>query len=222
MLRFLTAADVLSIVNACFGLLAMLAVVSGLLVWAFVFIVLALLADGLDGIVARRLGSGQVGEYLEAMADTVSLTIAPLVFVYGVYVVSQPLAWQLLLVVGMVVFVFCSMTRLSAFHLLKEQQVFVGLPASASTIVVISLAILGPLWFPVWVLVAVLILLGLMKVSSLPFPKLGRRLTVVACVVILVSLVLVLWRSEIGALLLLVWVLVYILAGALLARRYPV
>jgi CDP-diacylglycerol--serine O-phosphatidyltransferase len=213
---------VLSIVNACFGLLAMLAVVSGLLVWAFVFIVLALLADGLDGIVARRLGSGQVGEYLEAMADTVSLTIAPLVFVYGVYVVSQPLAWQLLLVVGMVVFVFCSMTRLSAFHLLKEQQVFVGLPASASTIVVISLAILGPLWFPVWVLVAVLILLGLMKVSSLPFPKLGRRLTVVACVVILVSLVLVLWRSEIGALLLLVWVLVYILAGALLARRYPV
>ena len=192
MLRFLTAADLLSILNACFGLLAVLAAFSGQFTLAFVLILLALLADGLDGIIARRFGSGQVGDYLEAMADMTSLTIAPLVFLYGVYSAAslQPLVFALLLA-GMLFFLFCSATRLSSFHLLKEKEVFVGLPASASTILLISLGMLGSRWFPPVIILAVLVLLGLMKISSLPFPKLGTRLLAVASLVILSALILV-------------------------------
>jgi len=219
MLKVLTVADVLSILNACFGLLAMLAVVSGEFSWAFVLILLALLADGLDGVVARRLGSGQVGEYLEAMADLVSLTVAPLVFVYGVYVYHGLQLFELvLLVVGMVFFLFCAATRLAAFHLWKDEAVFVGLPASASTILLICLSSL-PGWFPPLVMVAILVLLGIMKVSSVQFPKLSTRLAVVASIIILVALVLTLVKSIYGSLLLLVMILVYILAGSVIARN---
>ncbi len=220
MLRFLTAADLLSILNACFGLLAVLAVFSGQFPLAFVLILLALLADGLDGVVARRFGSGQVGDYLEAMADLTSLTIAPLVFLYGVYTATSlnPVVFALLLA-GMLFFLFCSAARLSSFHLLKEKEVFVGLPASASTIIVISLGMLGTTWFPPLVIVAVLVLLGLMKISSLLFPKLGNRSTVVASLVIITALALVILLRIAGPLLLLVMILVYILAGPFLARK---
>ena len=220
MLRFLTGADLLSILNACFGLLAVLAVFSGQFPLAFVLILLALLADGLDGVVARRFGSGQVGDYLEAMADMTSLTIAPLVFLYGVYTTTSlnPLVFVLFLA-GMLFFLFCSATRLSSFHLLKEKEVFVGLPASASTIILISLGMLGTEWFSPFVIFVVLILLGLMKISSLPFPKLGNRLSVVASLVILSALIFVVIQNIAGPLLLLVMILVYVLAGPFIAKK---
>jgi len=222
MLKVLTAADVLSILNAIFGLLAMLAVVAGSLVWGFALILLALLADGLDGVVARRFGGGQVGEYLEAMADLVSLTIAPLVFVFAVYQ-RQVLwsGWLVVLVGSMVFFLFCAATRLASFHLLKDEAVFVGLPASAGAILLISMGML-PEWFSPLVVPVVLVLLGVMKVSSVRFPKLTAVTAGVASVVILIALVLTLLGTMVGALLLLVMILVYILAGAFVARKKPV
>ncbi len=221
MLRFLTVADGLSILNAGFGLLAILAVFSGQIPLAFSLILLALLADGLDGVVARRLGGGQIGDYLEAMADFVSLTVAPAVFVYGIYATGlQPLILGLLLA-GMLFFLFCAVTRLSSFHLLKEKEAFLGLPASASTIILVCLAILGPSWFPAFVIFAVLILLGLMQVASLPYPKLGRYTTVVASLVILASLPLTLLGFIAGPLLLLGMILVYVLAGPFFIKKKP-
>lgn len=217
MLKYLTSADVLSIANASFGLVSIFAAFSGQHILAFVLILLALLADGLDGVVARRLGGGQVGEYLEAMADLVSLTVAPLVFVYSVYA-SNELPVILLLVVGMVVFLFCAAVRLSAFHLVKEQSVFVGLPASASAILLISMAMLSS-WFPPLIIVGVLILLGVMKVSSLTFPKLTPLMAVGTTVIIFIAMTLVLLGLYLGPVLLLATILIYILAGPFLARK---
>lgn len=180
---------------------------------------LALLADGLDGVVARRRGGGPIGDYLEAMADFVSLTVAPVVFVYGVYATGlQPLTLGLLLA-GMLFFLFCAAARLSAFHILKEKEVFVGLPASASTMIIISLAMLGVTWFPPFVIIAVVVLLGLMEVSSLPYPRLGSSSTVVASLVVFIGLTLVILGYGAGPTLLLVMNCAYVVIGPLLVRN---
>jgi len=216
MLRFLTVADALSILNACFGLLSVFAVFSGEFVWGFVFILLALLADGLDGVVARRLGGGRVGEYLEAMADMTSLAIAPLVLLYGVYTGIGLQPWFfIVLLASMLFFLVCSTVRLSAFHLLKEERVFLGLPASGSAIILISI---GMLRFDALSIPVILVVLGVMKISMIPFPKLGGRLTVIASIVIFSAMVLALLHSSYGPVLLLVMICLYVGIGPFLAR----
>ena len=73
MIKLLSIADVVSLTNAILGFLAILMIFSNETRLAFSFILLALLADGLDGIVARKLGKSDIGEYLESMADMTSL-----------------------------------------------------------------------------------------------------------------------------------------------------
>ena len=107
MIKLLSLADVISLTNAIFGFLAVLMVFSNEMRLAFSFILLALLADGLDGIVARKTRKGELGEYMEAMADMISLGIAPAFFVYNVYydVVSDSMLYHGLLIVTLIIFV---------------------------------------------------------------------------------------------------------------------
>ena len=85
MIKLLSVADMVTLLNAVLGFLALLLVFSNHLQLAASLILLGLLADGLDGLVARRLGNGQIGEHLEAIADMVSLSIAPLALLYAMY-----------------------------------------------------------------------------------------------------------------------------------------
>ena len=92
MLKLLSIADFISLTNAIFGFFSILILFTSFIEdinlrfhISFSFILLGLLADGLDGIVARRFGKSEIGEYLEAMADMTTLVIAPAVFVYMSY-----------------------------------------------------------------------------------------------------------------------------------------
>jgi archaetidylserine synthase len=73
MIKLLSVADMVTMVNAVLGFLALLMVFSHQFQLAASFIFLGLLADGLDGFVARHVGNGQMGQYLETIADMVSL-----------------------------------------------------------------------------------------------------------------------------------------------------
>jgi CDP-diacylglycerol--serine O-phosphatidyltransferase len=72
----LSAADVVTTANAALGFLAAAtaAVDAGL---AARLILLAAIADGLDGVLARRYGSSAAGEYLDSLADVASFGVAP-------------------------------------------------------------------------------------------------------------------------------------------------
>ena len=85
MIRILSLADIITITNAVLGFLALLMVFSNQLQIAASLILLGLLTDGLDGIVARHVRKSSIGEYLEAIADMISLSIAPLVLLYKIY-----------------------------------------------------------------------------------------------------------------------------------------
>jgi archaetidylserine synthase len=77
-------ADVVTLANAVVGVAAMAAAVTGRPPLAARLLLLAAVADGLDGIIARRYGGTAVGPTLDAMADVVSFGAAPAVFVLAV------------------------------------------------------------------------------------------------------------------------------------------
>lgn len=74
----LGVADAVTVTNAALGFLAAAVATVDPRV-AAQLILLAAVADGLDGIAARRLGSTPAGHYLDSLADVASFAIAPAV-----------------------------------------------------------------------------------------------------------------------------------------------
>lgn len=79
----LGAADYVTVANAALGFGATAAVLVDPGVAARL-ILLAAVADGLDGVIARRTGGTAVGPYLDALADVASFCVAPALFVFAV------------------------------------------------------------------------------------------------------------------------------------------
>jgi len=76
-------ADCVTVANAALGFAATVLATAdpGL---AARLILLAAIADGLDGVVARAYGSTQIGEYIDSLADVASFCVAPAVFAFAV------------------------------------------------------------------------------------------------------------------------------------------
>jgi archaetidylserine synthase len=79
----LGVADVMTLLNAAVGVVAMVAAVTLGPAVAARLVLLAAVADGLDGIIARSRGGTQVGPFLDSMADIVSFGAAPALFLFG-------------------------------------------------------------------------------------------------------------------------------------------
>ena len=75
-------ADAVTVANAAVGFLAVLAATVDLALAARLILVAAI-ADGLDGVVARRRGSTPAGPYLDSLADVASFGVAPATIVGG-------------------------------------------------------------------------------------------------------------------------------------------
>ena len=214
MIRILSIADFITITNAVLGFLALLMVFSNQLEIAASLILFGLLTDGLDGIVARRMRKSRIGEYLEAIADMVTLSIAPLVLLYTIYfdVVFSQLYLHLLLGIVLVFSLICSIIRLSSFSLFKQKQYFLGLPTSASAIFLIVILFLKP---DIWYILPVIVIFSLAMISSILFPKPGLKMNLITAVLIVATLFLHNMFYNIAPLLLLVGLIFYIIFGPL-------
>ncbi|PSP33871.1 CDP-diacylglycerol--serine O-phosphatidyltransferase [Halobacteriales archaeon QH_10_70_21] len=76
-------ADAVTVANAAVGFVAA-AVAVGDPTLAARLVLLAAIADGLDGVIARARGGTSVGDFLDSLADVASFGVAPAVLVYGV------------------------------------------------------------------------------------------------------------------------------------------
>jgi CDP-diacylglycerol--serine O-phosphatidyltransferase len=212
MIKLLSVADMVTLFNATLGFLALLLVFSHQFPLAASLILFGLLADGLDGMIARRFGTGKIGEYLEPLADMISLSIAPLALIYVLYnerIVLEP-STHLLLGIVLVFSLICSLIRLSSFSFLKEKRFFVGLPTSASAM---FLVVFSYLIVDLWYLLAVIVVLSFGMVSSIRFPKLGLKANLVAAVFILVTILFQGRYYNTAPLLLLAALLFYVIVG---------
>ncbi|QSW98574.1 protein sorting system archaetidylserine synthase [Haloterrigena alkaliphila] len=116
----LGVADAVTIANAALGFVAV--------VIAFVditqaarLILLAAIADGLDGILARRYGGTDAGPYLDSLADVASFAVAPAVLAFvvvtrGLEIGFDAVSGELVLVLAVCsLFVAMAVTRLGMY-----------------------------------------------------------------------------------------------------------
>src|SRR5512145_2289108 len=80
--QMLRLPDLVSLLNLICGIGSISAAHNGSFKLALILLLLAAVADGVDGYVARRFKGGELGEQLDSLADAVSFGVAPALFMY--------------------------------------------------------------------------------------------------------------------------------------------
>ena len=142
-LKLIKLPDLLSVLNALFGFTAILFVLrkanASAIENALVLILVAAVVDGLDGVVARKIGCSPIGKYLDSLADMVSFGVAPAIVTYVLlndYLHVYAYAYITLALCG--AYVISGMLRLARFDakpfFQKEKVYFEGLPITMAAI----------------------------------------------------------------------------------------
>lgn len=99
--------------NLFFGMLSILSTYEGNFFYASIFILLALIADGLDGRVARALNAtSELGKEMDSLCDLGSFGIAPAFLAYAFCMHNYGLLGK----AAAIIFALCGMWRLARFN----------------------------------------------------------------------------------------------------------
>lgn len=99
--------------NLFFGMLSILSIYEGNFFYASVFILLALIADGLDGRVARALNAAsELGKEMDSLCDLGSFGIAPAFLAYSFCMHNYGMLGKS----AAIIFALCGMWRLARFN----------------------------------------------------------------------------------------------------------
>lgn len=127
--------------NLFFGMCSILATFEGNFFYASIFILLALIADGLDGRVARALGvASEFGKEMDSLCDLGSFGIAPAFLAYAFCLNNFGRFGQ----VAAIIFALCGMWRLARFNVSTSivHGFFMGLAIPAGGCIVASTTLL--------------------------------------------------------------------------------
>lgn len=143
---------------------------------ASLMIVGSLVADGLDGRIARLMKTdGAFGRELDSLADIVAFGVAPAVLLYQ-------MSLRELGFLGLAVTLFfplCGALRLARFNIRKTDGYFLGVPITAAGTLLATMAF----YFlqettappPPHVIPAVMVVLGYLMTSTIPYPDFKQR-----------------------------------------------
>ncbi|RAW45207.1 phosphatidylcholine/phosphatidylserine synthase [Halorubrum sp. 48-1-W] len=170
-------ADAVTVANAAVGFLAVVAATVDVALAARL-ILLAAIADGLDGVVARHRGSTPAGQYLDSLADVASFGVAPAALVAMVVLEADPTAGDTLLVASGVgaaaLFVAMAVARLGLYTAYdSDSRETVGVPTTLAA-TVIAAAVLAGYTAPVPLVVATAVFAVLMG-STVTYPDLHAQ-----------------------------------------------
>ena len=169
--RFLVP-NAVTVGNLFCGFLAILYSAQGRFQDAIIAIAIAILLDGLDGRVARKLNAATpFGLEFDSLCDVISFGLAPafLVYCWG----FKPLADQFG-VIASFIFILCAATRLARFNVADDNlKGFVGLPTPGAAGVVAATVNLSPVvepsYFNLLLAFAVVLTASYLMVSKIPF-----------------------------------------------------
>jgi len=181
--RRLGVADAVTLLNAVIGFAAAVVAYTdpGL---AARLILLAAIADALDGIVARFVGNTEVGPLLDSITDVVSFGATPALFVfaiareqYGPLSAASPTALAVLILIP-AAFVVFSVLR-TAFYTVyvDEDQLRPGIQNTLAATILAAAYLAGVA--PVPVLLAGSLALSVLMIAPVSYPKLRARDAVV-------------------------------------------
>ena len=167
-------ADGMTVVNAALGFAAAAAVLvdPGL---SARLVLLAAVADGADGILARRFGGTAFGEHLDSLADVASFCVAPALFVVGIALESWGQTTGTLVAVAVAaLFVAMGVVRLGLYTVHDPSgPVTVGVPTTLAATVLATLYLAG-LTNPT-ALLGITAAFAYLMVVTVPYPDLLVR-----------------------------------------------
>lgn len=185
-------ADLVTLLNGFVGLLAIMYIFDGNFTNGMILILLGILIDGADGLLARFFsGKKRHGVYLDSIADIVTFCFAPSILLYGMFydlekgTSFQSLDNALTVAASMLVVLF-GILRLARFiekgHKSKN---FIGLPTPAGALIIVLAVEVIAHQFAV---LTIAILISLLMISKIQYPKLHGTLGGMAGVVILIGI----------------------------------
>ncbi|AGK61964.1 CDP-diacylglycerol--serine O-phosphatidyltransferase [Archaeoglobus sulfaticallidus PM70-1] len=174
-LNYIRIADIFSALNALFGILGIYFVFTDVRASAL-FLVASAIMDGVDGAVAR-LETSLLGENLDSLADMISFGVLP-----ALIIISLGDEWYYFSISGL--FLICGMIRLARFNLLKIKDEFVGFPITASALIVGAMVLID---FNAVAIAFVSVLLSLLMISDIRYPKVRDKIVLGVVAVVMVS-----------------------------------
>ncbi len=174
-------ADAVTIANAALGFVAIVVAFIDISLAARL-ILLAAIADGLDGILARRYGGTAAGPYLDSLADVASFAVAPAVLAFvvisdGLEIGFDTLTLELALVTAIgALFVAMAVARLGLYTAYDTADNYTEGIQTTLAATIIGAAILAghPVDDP-WLILAITAAFCYLMVSTIEYPDLLAR-----------------------------------------------
>lgn len=162
---FFKKADILTFLNIIFGFTAMILICHDQLEIAARLILVAIVADGFDGYLARKTQTeSEFGMNFDSLSDCISFGVAPALLMYS-YVSEWWVAGICFLYVG------AGVVRLARYNVCAhdmEEGIFIGMPIPLGALLIV-LAIFGAL--PGILVVGAGIVVSYLMVCSVNFAK---------------------------------------------------
>lgn len=159
-----------TLVNLACGVYSILMTLNGQHAAAALLVAGSLIADGLDGRVARLVrADGEFGKELDSLADVVSFGTAPAILAWTVSL--QHLGpWGLAVTA---IFPICGALRLARFNIIRTSGIFLGLPITAAGTLLAAILFRyhsTDLLTDSFVLPGIMLGLAYLMVSTIPYP----------------------------------------------------
>ena len=222
-LKMIRTADIITILNALFGFASIIMVIRSqfnimLFDTALILILLAVIADGADGAVARFTGTGVLGANLDSLADVISFGVAPAIAAIAYFVSSGNWIFG----ISACIFLSCGMLRLARFNVAGKKDGFEGIPITAGGFIVALLLLLRD-YFPAEFFFIAILIVSILMVSTIGYPKIKTPFLLVPMGFVVVILILMFFFGNMNAvriasMILLLFALAYIASP--IARRY--
>jgi CDP-diacylglycerol--serine O-phosphatidyltransferase len=152
--------------------------------WGALFLFAAAVVDFLDGFLARLLkAQSAMGEQLDSLSDVVSFGVAPGMILYQLLRISYAqeengLDVPMIALLPAFLYTCAAAWRLAKFNISTTQRYhFEGTPSPAAGLVIASLPLIihydvlniAPLFINKWLLYGIILIIGYLMVSKVPF-----------------------------------------------------
>ncbi|WP_144901328.1 protein sorting system archaetidylserine synthase [Halobellus captivus] len=168
-------ADAVTVSNAALGFVAAVAATVDVELAARILLIAAI-ADALDGVVARRRGGTDVGPYLDSLADVASFGVAPALLVTMAVADAWGLAGPpgLVAVAGGALFVAAAVTRLGLYTAYDSDAAETEGVQTTLAATIIGASVLAGFTSPI-VLVPLVYLLAALMLAPITYPDLHAQ-----------------------------------------------
>ncbi len=221
------ATDIITLINCFVGLLAIMYIIDGEFRFGISLILLGVIIDGADGIMARHFNRNKRhGVYLDSFADMVTFCFAPAILLYNVYYdlekgsSFESLDNALTVAASMLVVLFGIMRLRRFIERGHRSSHFIGLPTpTAAIIIVLSVEIIH---YQIPVL-AIAIFMSFLMMSRIRYPMLRGYLGGAVAVVVFIGILSLWWQGTYSEYILttvLLLTMIYVVIGPLYVIKF--